>query len=145
MPDTDVECGKRDPGAIGLGDPLRQATVQISEVARAGLDAWPRVEAVDNAQAPGRFLGQHHHAANVRLADRLRIPMRFLISDRGDKPPLDAALLLRLVENGGVRRQNGADSLLKNRRVDALDPTRVTEIAVDEPLQRAVSHNPLEE
>ena len=52
MPDTDVECGKRDPGPIGLGDPLRQATFQISEVARAGVDALPRVEAVDNAQAP---------------------------------------------------------------------------------------------
>ncbi len=83
-----------------------------------------RVEAVDDAEMARGFLGQLHQAAHAGFAGRDRIPLRFLVRDRGEQAPFDAAFRLRFDERLAPFGQRRADALLEYAGVDSLDLLR---------------------
>jgi hypothetical protein len=138
MGDADVVCAQREPGEIRLGDALRQPVLQIAKVACCGKDARGRIQAIDAAEPLRGFLGQLHQAAHAGLAGGLRVPLRFLVCDRGEQPPLDPSLLLRALERLAELRQCRLDALVKHAGVDARHRA-VGKIALNKPLQPAVA------
>src|SRR5207237_6787602 len=76
---------------------------------------------------------------------RERIPVRFLVADRGDEPPIDAAHALGFLEMGPQLRQLRHDLLEERAGVDGAETQRVPVVAVDEALQRAILPDALAE
>ncbi len=91
------------------------------QVSGAGDRALARIEQVGDAEFLRRVLGDLHEAPHPGLADGERIPLRFLVGERREQPPLDARCRLRVLEQPAVLRQHGADALLEDAGVDALD------------------------
>ena len=137
--EADVEGGERQPRPVGLVDARRQLGLEIAQVARGGDDALRGIEQVAQPEMPGGVLGDLHDAAHAGGAGRGRVPLRFLVGDGGEEPPLDAALFLRVVEERPVLRKHGAHSLLQHFGVDALDLLRIRHVAIGEAGERPVA------
>ena len=137
--EADVERGEREPGAVRLLDALRQLGLEIGEIACGGQRRRARVEPVGHAEVARGILGQLHQSAHAGLAGRLRVPLRFLVRDGGEQPPLDAARLLGVLEQRPVLRQQRPDAFLQDAGVRPRDLARVCEVALGEAGERAVA------
>ncbi len=103
------------------------------------------VQPVCDAQVARRVLRQLHQAAGSRFAGGDRVPLRFLVGERRQQPPFDAALRLRLDERPAPLRQRLVDPVLEYAGVDPLDLARIAEIAVGKAPERAVLAQPRNE
>jgi len=143
--EPDVERGEREPGPVGLDDPLRQLLPEVAQVPGRGDHALPRVGPVRDAQVARGVLGELHEAAHAGLAGRARIPLRLLVGDRREQAPVDAGRLLRGDEHGLPGGERGAHALHEHFGVEAPDLAARREIALDEPGERTVAAHAREE
>ena len=90
-------------------------------------------------------LGQHHHAAHAGRARRQRLPLRFLVRQRGKQAPVDAGARLRRVEDRAVLWQNGAQALDEMHAVAWRQPVDVAKVAVLQAIHLAAGGEALEE
>jgi len=129
---------QRQPQPVGMLCGRRHLRHQFRQVAGAGADAFPCVEAVLDAQVVRRILGQHHHAAHVGVGGRQRVPFRLLVGQRGDQAPVDAGQVLRRLEMAPPLRQPGLRVVDEARDAFTVDALDVAEVAVVQSRQRAV-------
>ena len=143
--EADVECGQRDPGAVGLGMRARQLALEVGEVARAGERCSARDRGGRDAAVPGGILGQHHHSAHIGLARRLAGPTA--IPDTRSRRAAATRCRFAAARDGKWRCMPAArcGSAPERPRRRCARPRGMAEIAIDEPLQRAVTFNPCEE
>ena len=78
-----------------------------------------------------------HQPADTGFARRLRIPLRFLVRNRGEQPPFDARRFLGALEQRTILGERRLDAFLKDTGVQARH-LGVGKVAVDQALQRAV-------
>jgi hypothetical protein len=76
---------------------------------RAPPDAGPRVEAISGAHHGGGAFGELHQPAHSGEGNGGRIPLRFLVSHRGQQSPVEAELRGRFLEPPDVGRQPAAE------------------------------------
>jgi len=135
---ADVVGGQCQPGAVGFGDVFRQLFLEQVQVARPGQDALAGIEAIGDLQPVGGFLGQHHDAAHIGVAGRIRVPVRLVVGDGGDQSPVKAGQRLRRLEILAELGQRGLDLAQKLDDVGLLQAPHMAEVAVFQPGQRAV-------
>ena len=92
MPEAHVVRGNREPGAIGLRDALRDFLPHFGEILGAGENALARAVAIRHAHRGGRVRREHHHAARAIAGGGHRIPLGFLVADRGEQAPVHLVL-----------------------------------------------------
>ena len=132
---------------VRSGSPMwaTQLILHQREIARSADDALAGIEPVLHLEAVGGLLGEHHEAAHARGRGGTRVPVGFLVADRGDEAPVDPAHLLAFLEVGLHLRQAGRDVLEQRAGVDGAEFRRMAVVAVHEALQGAVAAQPLEE
>lgn len=128
--EADVVRRQRHPGAVRFGDPLGNLPDDALQVARTAPYALLGILAIVNAHRLGGAQGQHHHAADAGRGHGPRVPVRLLVADRREQPPVHAVLGGRVLEPGAVARQAGIDVLQEGARADVVEAVGMTEIAV---------------
>ena len=98
VPQAKVVGGERQPRAIRLGNVRWQRMVQVAEILGAGADALCGVQTIAYAALIRSVFGQHHHPAHARGARCERIPLRFLVGERGQQAPVNASRSLSRFE-----------------------------------------------
>ena len=93
MAEADVIGGQGKPGAVRLGDPLRDFVYQGAQVPGAAVYAQHRVQPVADAHLPRRLLCQHHQPAHAGRRARRLIPVGFLVADGGQQAPVETELV----------------------------------------------------
>ena len=133
MPHAHVVGGERQPGAVGFLDAGRQPRLQVQQVAGAALDTLAGVETIGDAQVVGGAPGQHHQAAHAGVGRGFRVPVRFLVADRGQQAPIQPVGVGGLTEQRNQRRQ--AVAHLAHELVHA-DPVEALVLGVEGRVQR---------
>ena len=145
MAGADVVGGERQPGAVGFRNRGADLFLEDVEVAGPGQDAFLWIEPVADAEPVGGFLGKHHDAAHVGVARRVRVPVRLVVGDRGDQPPVDAGDRLRGIEMFAQTGQGGLDLAHEFDDVGLVEAAHVADVAVFEAGQGAVELDALDE
>ena len=126
MAEADVVSGDDEPGAVGLGDALRDLLAHLREIARAGIDALLGIAAILESQRLRGIGGEHHDTACTLVRLRARIPLRFLVADRREQPPVEARFRRGLLEPRTIPRQALGDVFLEFARFLVCERAGVT-------------------
>src|SRR5690606_15972055 len=130
MIEADVVSGERHPRPVGFGDavgnPFHLARIELGTAENTAL----RIHAVFNVEVLGGRLRQHHDAAHSGRGYRVRTPVRFLVTDRGDQSPVNAMSIRRLLERLPVSRQAAVEMANEGTCPDVVELFRMAVVAV---------------
>ncbi len=135
---------ERKPQAVGLLHFGRERIAQLVQVFGARTNALRRVQAVIDAARVGGVFRQHHHPAHPGCAGRQWIPLRFLVGQRRQQPPVDSGDRLCCLELVAVLWKQGTDVLDKTRCMKWREPGDMSEVSILESIQLAACRHPLE-
>ncbi len=137
MPEADVVGGEREPGAIGFRHMLRDHAQHLGQIGRASRNVLHGIAAIGDAHRPRGLGRQHHDARGAIVAGGLIAPVRFLVTDGRQQPPVQALNSGRLLEPGAQFRQARADVVLEAARLLVLKAAGLGFGVAGEPAQQS--------
>src|SRR5258708_6227462 len=117
----------------------RNLFMPLPEIPSAAKDALPGVGRIGYFGLVRRHDGQLHEPLGARCRGRAGIPLRLLITDGGQQPPILTALFGRLFEPFLVKRQAALQMPHESSRPDEFEIFRAAVVTLDDCREFAVA------